>query len=290
MDRGKALGGSIGAGVGGAVATGLLSAIPMVGPILGPVLGPTLGGWIGKGIGEWIGTDSQEAKNAAQENAYKRLKGTEGGTLFANLQGDYSVSEIHDIENALSDGVFKENDISPELLAKMQEYGNDIILNNKVRRKSNTTIVQHNEGGWTAVPTDGKEYVDNTLQGGEYVVKREYAEKSPGILGKINNGEVNDSNISSLLPLGPVVKVLESAVETIKQIPQNITMEPLNINISGKIQLDCGQGNTMDISNELMQNPTFINKLVDLVTKQMNINDNAGSFDKRGFSQRWSFL
>ena len=106
----------------------------------------------------------------------------------------------------------------------------------------------------------------------------------------LKNHQINDSNISSLLPLGPVVKVLESAVETIKQIPQNIKMEPLNINISGTIQIDCGQGNTMDIGKELMQNPTFVNKLVDLVTKQMNINDNAGSFDKRGFSQRWSFL
>ena len=290
MDRGKALGGSIGAGIGGAVATGLLSAIPVVGPILGPTLGPILGGWIGKGIGEWAGTDSEEAKREARDSAYADLKGTDGGTLFANLEGDYSVSEIKNIKRALSDGVFKEDDVSPELLAKMQEYGNQGILNNELRRKSETKIVRHNEGGWSAVPTDGKEHIDNTLQGGEYVVKREYAEKSPGILGKINNGEVNDSNISSLLPLGPVVKVLESAVETIKQIPQNITMEPLNINISGKIQLDCGQGNTIDISNELMQNPTFINKLVDLVTKQMNINDNAGSFDKRGFSQRWSFL
>lgn len=290
MDRGKALGGSIGAGVGGAVATGLLSCIPLVGPILGPTLGPMIGGAIGKSIGEWVGTDSEEAKRKARDSAYADLKGTEGGTLFASLEGDYSVREINAIKKAVSDGVFKEDDVSPELLAKMQEYGNQGILNNELRRKSETTIVRHNEGGWTAVPTDGKEHVDNTLQGGEYVVKREYAEKSPGILGKINNGEVNDSNISSLLPLGPVVKVLESAVETIKQIPQNITMEPLNINISGKIQLDCGQGNTMDISNELMQNPTFINKLVDLVTKQMNINDNAGSFDKRGFSQRWSFL
>ena len=122
------------------------------------------------------------------------------------------------------------------------------------------------------------------------MVQSQYALQSPGLLNRINNGEINDSNIESLLPLGPVVKVLESAVETIKQIPQNITMEPLNINISGTIQLDCGQGNTMDIGKELMQNPTFINKLVDLVTKQMNINNNAGSFDKRGFFQRWPFL
>ena len=290
MDRGKALGGSIGAGVGGAVATGLLSCIPVIGPILGPTLGPMIGGAIGKGIGEWIGEIDKEDDLKERAVIRKRMENKDGKVLFDNLKGDYSESELHSIEKALNDGVFKDSDVSPELLAKMQENGNDIILNNKIRKQSETKLVKHNNGGWTAVPTDGKEYVDNTLQGGEYVVKREYAEKSPGILGKINNGEVNDSNISSLLPLGPVVKVLESAVETIKQIPQNITMEPLNINISGKIQLDCGQGNTMDISNELMQNPTFINKLVDLVTKQMNINDNAGSFDKRGFSQRWSFL
>jgi hypothetical protein len=290
MDRGKALGGSIGAGVGGAVATGLLSAIPLVGPILGPTLGPMIGGAIGGAIGEWVGKIDKEDDLKERAVIRKRMENKDGQVLFDNLKGDYSKSELHSIEKALNDGVFKDSDVTPELLEKLQANGNDIILNNKIRKQSETKLVKHNNGGWTAVPTDGKEYVDNTLQGGEYVVKREYAEKSPGILGKINNGEVNDSNISSLLPLGPVVKVLESAVETIKQIPQNITMEPLNINISGKIQLDCGQGNTMDISNELMQNPTFINKLVDLVTKQMNINDNAGSFDKRGFFQRWSFL
>jgi hypothetical protein len=289
MDRGKALGGSIGAGVGGAVATGLLSAIPMVGPILGPTLGPMLGGAIGKGIGEWIGTDSQEAKDEERARITKSLASTNetGKKLFGVLEGDYSVSELKDIEKALNDGVFKNSDVSPELLEKMQANGNELFFSDKVSRKSKTKIVEHNNGGWTAVPTDGKEYVTNSLQGGEYVVKKEYAEKSPGILGQINSGEVNDSNISSLLPLGPVVKVLESAVETIKQIPQNIKMEPLNINISGTIQLDCGQGNTMDIGKELMQNPTFVNKLADLITRQINITDNAGSFDKQNFVQRY---
>lgn len=289
MDRGKALGGSIGAGVGGAVATGLLSCIPVIGPILGPTLGPMLGGAIGKGIGEWIGEVDKEDDLKERAVIRKRMENKDGQVLFDNLKGDYSESELHSIEKALNDGVFKDSDVTPELLAKMQENGNDIILNNKIRKQSETKLVKHNNGGWTAVPTDGKEYVDNTLQGGEYVVKREYAEKSPGILGKINNGEINDSNISSLLPLGPVVKVLESAVETIKQIPQNIKMEPLNINIniSGTIQLDCGQGNTMDIGKELMQKPTFVNKLADLITRQINITDNAGSFDKRNFIQRY---
>lgn len=289
IDRGKALGGSIGAGVGGAVATGLLSCIPVIGPILGPTLGPMLGGAIGKGIGEWIGEIDKEDDLKERAVIRKRMENKDGQVLFDNLKGDYSESELHSIEKALNDGVFKDSDVTPELLEKLQANGNDIILNNKIRKQSETKLVKHNNGGWTAVPTDGKEYVDNTLQGGEYVVKREYAEKSPGILGKINNGEINDSNISSLLPLGPVVKVLESAVETIKQIPQNIKMEPLNINIniSGTIQLDCGQGNTMDIGKELMQKPTFVNKLADLITRQINITDNAGSFDKRNFIQRY---
>ena len=291
MDRGKALGGSIGAGVGGAVATGLLSAIPIVGPILGPTLGPMIGGAIGKSIGEWVGTDSEKTKNKQYNASYNNLKGTDGGVLFSNLEGDYSASELRDIEAALTDGVFKESDVSPELLQKMQTNGNEVILNNQIRRKSNVKVVtnkEHSEGGWVDnIPNDGKEYITNSLQGGEYVVKKQYAEKSPNILGQINSGEVNDSNISSLLPLGPVVKVLESAVESIKSIPQNIRMEPLNINISGSIKLDCGQGNMMDIGKELMQNPTFVNKLTDLITRQINLNDNAGSFDKQGFTQRY---
>lgn len=293
MDRGKALGGSIGAGVGGAVATGLLSCIPIIGPILGPTLGPMLGGAIGKGIGEWFGTDSEKSKNKQRAASSAALAGTDGAVLFSGLEGDYSVKELKAIQEAVSDGEFKSEDVSPELLEKIQTNGNELLLNNDYRKKSTTKIevATHNEGGPTHA-NDDREYLINgsstdSAQRGEFIVKRGPAQKARGLLWSINRGEVNDSNISSLLPLGPVVKVLESAVESIKSIPQNIKMEPLNINISGTIQLDCGQGNTMDIGKELMQNPTFVNKLTDLITRQININDNAGSFDKRGFIQRY---
>ena len=289
MDRGKALGGSIGAGVGSAVATGLLSCIPMIGPIIGPTLGPMLGGAIGKGVGEAIGKGSEKREKATYDNIAKTMENEKGRTLFNNLKGDYSVSELKAIGTALQDGAFKNTDVTPELLEKLKANGNDIILNNKTNSHAHY-VKSHEWGGWwNKTRTNSETQIDenNSIRGGEYVVNTQNAQKSPGILNSVNSGQMNDSNISSLLPLGPVVKVLEKVVDNIKSVPQNITMDPININISGTIQLDCGQGNTMDIGKELMQNPTFVNKLTDLITKQININDNAGSFDKKNFFQRY---
>ena len=70
------------------------------------------------------------------------------------------------------------------------------------------------------------------------------------------------------------------------QNSQPVKIEPININISGTIKLDGGQGQTFDITKEMMNNPTFINKLTDMITRQININENGG-FDKRAYSQRY---
>lgn len=136
MENSKTVGGQRGACISSAITTYAFALVPYVGPILGPAIGLTAGRYLGKGIGEWIGTDSQEAKDKERARITKSLASTNetGKKLFGVLEGDYSVSELKDIERALNDGVFKNSDVSPELLKKMQANGNELFFSNKVSR------------------------------------------------------------------------------------------------------------------------------------------------------------
>ena len=136
MEKSKTVGGQRGACISSAITTYAFALVPYVGPILGPAIGLTAGQYLGKGIGEWIGTDSQEAKDEERARIKKSLASTNetGEKLFGVLEGDYSVSELKDIERALNDGVFKNSEVSPELLEKMQANGNELFFSDKVSR------------------------------------------------------------------------------------------------------------------------------------------------------------
>ena len=136
MENSKTIGGQWGAGISSAITTYGFTLVPYIGPVLGPAMGLTAGRWTGKAIGEDIGTDSDKDKTKQYNASYEALKGTDGGTLFANLEGDFSVNELRLIERALSDGYFHDNDVPPFLLEKMKRYGNSVILGNELRRRS----------------------------------------------------------------------------------------------------------------------------------------------------------
>jgi hypothetical protein len=87
--------------------------------------------------------------------------------------------------------------------------------------------------------------------------------------------------------MGKQMRVKES-FSTNNPSNQTITMEPINININGTIKLDTGD-NTFDISKELFNNPTLINKLTDIITKQINI-DEHGTFSRKDYRRRYSSI
>lgn len=141
MENSKTVRGQRGAGISSAITTYVFALVPYVGPFLGPAVGCTAGRWAGKTIGESLDTESKESIYAEYERIYNSLKNggslaSEGGTLFANLKGDYSIKELRLIEKALSDGYFYEEDVPPYLYEKMRRNGNSLIFENKVRRKS----------------------------------------------------------------------------------------------------------------------------------------------------------
>jgi hypothetical protein len=106
-----------------------------------------------------------------------------------------------------------------------------------------------------------------------------------GLLNKIRNSNANDSNIKSVEPMGKQMKVKETYSNN-NPSNQTVRMEPINININGTIKLDTGD-KTFDISKELFNNPTLINKLTDIITKQINIDEN-GTFSRKDYRRRYS--
>ena len=65
-------------------------------------------------------------------------------------------------------------------------------------------------------------------------------------------------------------------------------MEPLNVTVSGTIKLDTGN-QTFDLGNEIFNNPLFINKLTEMIAKQMNIDDNGG-LNRKDFYRRFTSI
>ena len=129
--------------------------------------------------------------------------------------------------------------------------------------------------------------INNEAEGGEFIINKASTAKSMGLLNKINEGSVNDSNIRPSEPMGKQMKVKES-YPTNSQNRQVMKMEPIDININGTIKLDTGD-KTFDISKELFNNPTLINKLTDIITKQINI-DEYGALNRKEYTRRYSSI
>ena len=157
----------------------------------------------------------------------------------------------------------------------MKRSGNSELFTKTFARGGLLKGKSHAEGG----------IILNEAEGGEFIVNKNATANSMGILNKINNGNVNDSNIKPVEPMGKQMKVKETYSNN-NPSNQTVRMEPINININGTIKLDTGD-KTFDISKELFNNPTLINKLTDIITKQINIDEN-GTFSRKDYRRRYS--
>lgn len=295
MNRGKAVGGTIGATVGAVAASSLLSLIPVVGPILGATVGPMIGSAVGKAAGEAIGKGNQARRIRKNNEILSEMTNEEGSAKFAALKGSFSVREQKKIAKALGDGEIGEKELDEKLRKKMEALGNGNML--KVKEYEEGGVVGKgigllnsldiNTGGLLRGPSHAMGGIGiNSAEGGEFIINREATSKSLSTLTRINDGSLNDTNIRSLEPMGKQMKVREGVSQLANPTPQPVKIEPININISGTIKLDGGNGQMFDISKEMMNNPTFISKLTDMITKQININENDG-FNKKAYSQRY---
>ena len=279
MDKGKAVGGTIGATVGataGATAGAALGAI--AGPV-GMMIGSAAGQFIGKHAGEAIGKGNQFRRTRKFNEFQSEIASASGRNQFARIQGNFSVAEQRHLKNALNDGALFESELSEDLLEKFKRSGNEHLIVNKKYAKGG--LLKGNSHAFGGIN------INNEAEGGEFIINKASTAKSMGLLNKINEGSVNDSNIRPSEPMGKQMKVKES-YPTNSQNRQVMKMEPIDININGTIKLDTGD-KTFDISKELFNNPTLINKLTDIITKQINI-DEYGALNRKEYTRRYSSI
>ena len=276
IDKGKAVGGTVGSTAGAAIGAALLS---FAGPV-GMMIGSQIGQIGGKVIGEAIGKGSKARRNRkyGEIEDELRAKNARGANVFGSLKGNFSVREMRKIAAALEDGSIGESELSDNLMEKIKITDNyDNLVNKRYSRGGYIIGKSHGEGGVKMFEAEG----------GEFIVNKQATAKSLNILTKINDGSINDSNIRAREPMGKQIRVSEHYANNVNE-PRSVKMEPLKIDINGTIKLDSGN-QSFDLSKELFNNPLFINKLTDIITKQMNINDN-GSFNKQTYYQRYSTI
>lgn len=288
MNRGKAIGGTIGATAGALIGGAVGS---LLGPI-GTMVGASVGQAVGKWAGEAAGKGNQARRIRKDNEIYDKMDNLEGRAMYANLKGSFSVREMKKISKALNnDGQINDNELDDKLRQKMLALGNEKMFRPDDRMFTEMKVKERKyaSGGLIDGPSHAQGGVQiNTAEGGEFVINKEATAKSLSTLTRINDGQINDSNIRSREPMGKMMKVRESepSREYVAQNPQSMKVDPINVNISGTIKLDAGDGQTFDITKMLMDNPTLINKITDLIVRQMNIDANGG-FDKKAFKQRY---
>ena len=276
-----------GASIGRATAAFAGSAI---GGILGGPAGAMIGGFIASGITTAIQTAQKESRSTFRNKIANEIKGSMGhlSGLFSGdnaLEGNYSKSQLETIKNALKDNKIEDGEIGWWLmrllrnnndLIKMRDSGVDVrvAMASGGRLKGNS----HANGG---MPILGSNIV---VEGGEYVVNKKATEANLPLLEAINS---NDYKMTAKEPLGKQMTVSKHGSSNGYSMPHNskIELNPISINLSGTIKLDSGN-KQVDITNELLNNPVLVNKLVEMVNKQLNVLD-FSAYNKGKFKQKF---
>lgn len=267
------------------------------GSIIGGMFGPwgaILGGMAAEAVTRAFEDSAKESRNALREKIASEIKGSMGhlSGLFSGdkaLEGNYSESQLETIKNILKDNKIEENELSGftgwllkrkltnnKDLIKMRDSGVDVrvAMASGGRLKGNS----HANGG---MPILGSNIV---VEGGEYVVNKKATEANLPLLEAINS---NDYKMTAKEPLGKQMTVSKHGSSNGYSMPHNskIELNPISINLSGTIKLDSGN-KQVDITNELLNNPVLVNKLVEMVNKQLNVLD-FSAYNKGKFKQKF---
>lgn len=282
-----AAGAAGGAGGGAALgaAAGGVTALPAA--IIGGVFGALNG--LRKGIADDIVGDAA----------------TKSGT---KVQGTYGVIRAHKIKKALETGEMSERlqnklirNGETDLLEKISEVKSQKIGQQNIDRVNASAIYVDGErlvgngnaraanGGIVTGPShsNGGVPVGHTgieVEGGEFVVNKKATKNNMGLLTAINkmgNGGVikprkmENGGTLSVAPTSPSASV-GAGVDS-----KGISVDPININITGKITLDGGNGKSADIS-EILKDPNVIRSLTKLIEEQIGQNLKGGNITQKG--------
>lgn len=286
-----AAGGTLaGAGIASAlVAAGLASSSTGVGAIIGIPLalaGAALGKWGGGGF----------SNQRARAKKAKKLG-------LTDLSGDYSVGELKKIAEGkvksgskLEDKLKANNDYEiakqiEEVKEQTQNVDHQVVTAREVIINTDGTVSDgstnmarggilhgpsHAHGGMPILGSSIK------VEGGEFVVNKNSAKKFHNILNAINSMGNGGIIKPRKMETGGSVIINQTGVGPSSSIgPEKVTVDPININLSGTIKLEGANGQKADITKELLNNPQLISEITKLITKQMNINQHGANLVNR---------
>ena len=277
---GSAVGGGFGAVLGGALGS-------MIAPGIGTAIGAALGGMAGDAIGKWAG--------GGFANQKRRAKKAEEFGIGGMLTGDYSVSELRKISKGkvvagskLEQKLKANNDLDTakdikQIKEQQANIDKQIVTANSIEITTNDNIAtgkssmanggmlngpSHAQGGMPILGSNIE------VEGGEFVVNKRSAKKYQNTLNAINS--MGDGGIIKprKMETGGSIIINQTGGKLGGQSfgVDKITVDPINVNVSGSIKLEGANGQKAELTADLLKNPQFISEITKLITKQMNIN------------------
>lgn len=277
---GSAVGGGFGAVLGGALGS-------MIAPGIGTAIGAALGGMAGDAIGKWAG--------GGFANQKRRAKKAEEFGIGGMLTGDYSVSELRKISKGkvvagskLEQKLKANNDLDTakdikQIREQQANIDKQVVSAKSVEITTNDNIAtgksnmanggmlngpSHAQGGMPILGSNIE------VEGGEFVVNKRSAKKYQNTLNAINSMGNGGIIKPRKMETGGSVIINQTGGKLGGQSfgADKITVDPINVNVSGSIKLEGANGQKAELTADLLKNPQFISEITKLITKQMNIN------------------
>ena len=258
----------------------------IIGGLAGP-LGAAVGGYIGSELGKWAG--------GGFANQKRRAKKAEEFGIGGMLTGDYSVSELRKISKGkvvagskLEQKLKANNDLDTakdikQIKEQQANIDKQIVTANSIEITTNDNIAtgkssmanggmlngpSHAQGGMPILGSNIE------VEGGEFVVNKRSAKKYQNTLNAINSMGNGGIIKPRKMETGGSVIINQTGGKLGGQSfgIDKITVDPINVNVSGSIKLEGANGQKAELTADLLKNPQFISEITKLITKQMNIN------------------
>lgn len=281
-----------GATAGAAIGTAIM---PVVGTAIGGLIGSIAGGIGGGELGKWMFGGFANQKRRAR-------KSDELG-LSDLISGDYKVSELKKIAEGrvrhgskLEAKLMKNGDFEAAMeIAQIKRQdanidtqyvkGRNIYITPDGNTKSTSTNMarggilngpSHSQGGMPILGSNIE------VEGGEYVVNKNSAKKFKNTLNAINSMGNGGIITPRKMAGGGSIVVNKGGIGASSSFgAEKVSVDPININLSGTIKLEGANGQKADITKELLNNPQLISEITKLITKQMNINQHGANVVNR---------
>ena len=277
---GSAVGGGFGAVLGGALGS-------MIAPGIGTAIGAAFGGMAGDAIGKWVG--------GGFANQKRRARKAEEFGLGGMLSGDYSVSQLRKISQGkvkagskLEQKLKANNDLDAakdikQIREQQANIDKQVVSAKSVEITTNDNIAtgksnmanggmlngpSHAQGGMPILGSNIE------VEGGEFVVNKRSAKKYQNTLNAINSMGNGGIIKPRKMETGGSIIINQTGGKLGGQSfgVDKITVDPINVNVSGSIKLEGANGQKAELTADLLKNPQFISEITKLITKQMNIN------------------